>query len=44
MDVDDADFSVVEVANREGPTYSRAELEDTGWTVSTKETAGFAGC
>jgi hypothetical protein len=33
VEVEDADFYVIEIANREGPTYSRADLEEAGWTV-----------
>jgi hypothetical protein len=31
--VKDSDFYVFEIANREGPTYSRADLEEVGRTV-----------
>ena len=33
IEVEDADFYVFEIANREGPTYSRADLEEAGWIV-----------
>jgi hypothetical protein len=33
VEVEDADFYVIEIANRAGPTYSRADLEEAGWTV-----------
>jgi hypothetical protein len=33
IEVKDTDFYVFEIADRGGPTYSRAELEDAGWTV-----------
>jgi hypothetical protein len=33
MDVEDANFYVFEIANREGQSFSRAELEEAGWTV-----------
>jgi hypothetical protein len=33
IDVEDSDFYVFEIDGREGPTYSRADLEEAGWTV-----------
>jgi hypothetical protein len=33
IEVEDTDFYVFEIADREGPTYSRADLEEAGWTV-----------
>ena len=33
VEVEDADFYVIKIGNREGPTYSRADLEEAGWTV-----------
>lgn len=33
MDVPDSDFYVFLIANRNGPTYSRADLEATGWII-----------
>lgn len=34
MEVDDAAFYTFEVANRKGPSFSRAELEALNWTVA----------
>lgn len=36
MEVQDADFYAFEVANREGTTFSRAELEQIGWHVDLR--------
>jgi hypothetical protein len=33
MEVEDADFYVFEIGNREGPTFSRDELEAAGWNL-----------
>lgn len=33
MEVGDTEFYALEIANREGPSFSRAELEALGWNV-----------
>ena len=33
MGVEDADFYVFEIADRSGSSFTRAELEEAGWSV-----------